>query len=124
VFAHYVVTSHLNRYFNEYGLDNVYLPSPEHSRYINQDVLKRYIPVGGVRIEDDILVSRSYLLEGRSNPFIDYGRRAGQPNYGPERRRSDKNYPRTLLKAVEVDAVGNLPLKPVHPEFALHFLMH
>jgi Xaa-Pro dipeptidase len=48
--------AHSVRYFNEYGLENVYLPSPEHSKYINQDVLKRYIPVGGVRIEDDILV--------------------------------------------------------------------
>jgi Xaa-Pro dipeptidase len=53
-----VVVTHLNRYFNEYGLDNVYLPSPEHSKYINQDVLKRFIPVGGVRIEDDILVGQ------------------------------------------------------------------
>jgi hypothetical protein len=48
--------AHSTRYFNQYGLDNVYLPSPEHSKYISEDVLKRFIPVGGVRIEDDILV--------------------------------------------------------------------
>lgn len=44
-----------------YALQHFYLPSPIHSRFINQNVLQRYMPVGGVRIEDDILItSRGY----------------------------------------------------------------
>lgn len=44
-----------------YALQHFYLPSPIHSRFINQKVLHRYMPVGGVRIEDDILItSRGY----------------------------------------------------------------
>lgn len=45
------------RYFNPYALDNIYLKHPVHSKYINKEVLKRYMPVGGVRIEDDILIT-------------------------------------------------------------------
>lgn len=44
-------------YFSDYALKNFYLPSPIHSKYINTDVLARYMPVGGVRIEDDILIT-------------------------------------------------------------------
>jgi Xaa-Pro dipeptidase len=44
-----------------YALQHFYLPSPIHSRFINQKVLQRYLPVGGVRIEDDVLItSRGY----------------------------------------------------------------
>lgn len=34
-----------------------YLPSPIHSKFINTKVVARYLPVGGVRIEDDILIT-------------------------------------------------------------------
>lgn len=37
----------------------MYLPSPIHSKYINKEALLRYLPVGGVRIEDDILITSS-----------------------------------------------------------------
>lgn len=47
----------INSYFNKYALDSIYLPSPVHSKYINKDVLRRFMPVGGVRIEDDILIT-------------------------------------------------------------------
>lgn len=48
-------------YFSMYALQHFYLPSPVHSQFINQKVLERYLPVGGVRIEDDILItSRGY----------------------------------------------------------------
>jgi Xaa-Pro dipeptidase len=50
--------AHSNRrYFPKHYLSHVFLPSPIHSRYINKDVLQRYLAVGGVRIEDDILVT-------------------------------------------------------------------
>jgi Xaa-Pro dipeptidase len=35
----------------------VYLVDPKHAKYINKDMLEQYYPVGGVRIEDDILVT-------------------------------------------------------------------
>jgi Xaa-Pro dipeptidase len=45
------------RYFSSYALSHFYLPSPVHSKFINAEVVKRYLPVGGVRIEDDILIT-------------------------------------------------------------------
>jgi Xaa-Pro aminopeptidase len=53
-----VVTVEPGIYFSLYALETLYLPSPVHSKYINRDVLARFIPVGGVRIEDDILITR------------------------------------------------------------------
>ena len=54
-----VVTIEPGLYFNKYNLDTVYLPDPKHSQYINTEVLEQYMPVGGVRIEDDILITES-----------------------------------------------------------------
>ncbi|OCL03469.1 hypothetical protein AOQ84DRAFT_302709 [Glonium stellatum] len=54
-----VVTVEPGIYFSRYALSTVYLPSPIHSNYINKEVLLRYLPVGGVRIEDDILITSS-----------------------------------------------------------------
>lgn len=47
----------LVRYFSIYALQHFFLPSPVHSHFINRTVLQRYMPVGGVRIEDDILIT-------------------------------------------------------------------
>ncbi|OAL04860.1 putative Xaa-Pro aminopeptidase, partial [Phaeosphaeriaceae sp. SRC1lsM3a] len=52
-----VVTVEPGLYFSVYALEHFYLHSPIHSKYINQDVLKHYLPVGGVRIEDDLLIT-------------------------------------------------------------------
>jgi Xaa-Pro dipeptidase len=52
-----VVTIEPGLYFNKYNLDTVYLPDPKHSQHIDTEILKRYMPVGGVRIEDDILIT-------------------------------------------------------------------
>ncbi|GAB7333086.1 hypothetical protein MBLNU13_g04761t1 [Cladosporium sp. NU13] len=52
-----VVTIEPGIYFNKFILDNVYLEDPEHRKFINLEVLERYMPVGGVRIEDDILIT-------------------------------------------------------------------
>ncbi|KAH6644474.1 peptidase M24, structural domain-containing protein [Boeremia exigua] len=52
-----VVTVEPGIYFSNYALRHFYLPSPIHSHFINQDLLRRYMPVGGVRIEDDILIT-------------------------------------------------------------------
>jgi Xaa-Pro dipeptidase len=52
-----VVTVEPGIYFSVYALQHFYLPSPMHSKYINVEVVERYLPVGGVRIEDDILIT-------------------------------------------------------------------
>jgi Xaa-Pro dipeptidase len=54
-----VVTIEPGLYFNAYNLDTVYLPDPTHSLHIDTKVLKRYMAVGGVRIEDDILITET-----------------------------------------------------------------
>jgi Xaa-Pro dipeptidase len=45
-------------YFSLYALEEVYLKDPRYSKYINKELLQYYYPVGGVRIEDDILVTK------------------------------------------------------------------
>ncbi|RYN32478.1 putative Xaa-Pro aminopeptidase [Alternaria tenuissima] len=52
-----VVTVEPGIYFSVYALQHFYLPSPIHRNFINVEVLERYMPVGGVRIEDDILIT-------------------------------------------------------------------
>ena len=44
-------------YFSRYALKKLYFTDPTHSKYINKQVIAKYLPVGGVRIEDDILVT-------------------------------------------------------------------
>lgn len=46
------------RYFSRFALEEVFLKDPAYAKYINTDILKKYYPVGGVRIEDDILVTK------------------------------------------------------------------
>jgi Xaa-Pro dipeptidase len=53
-----VVTVEPGIYFNKFMLDNVYLSDPGHRKFINLEALERYMPVGGVRIEDDILITK------------------------------------------------------------------
>ncbi|PVH97743.1 hypothetical protein DM02DRAFT_630847 [Periconia macrospinosa] len=52
-----VVTVEPGIYFSTYALTKFYFPSPTHSKYINKEVVEKYLPVGGVRIEDDILIT-------------------------------------------------------------------
>lgn len=54
-----VITIEPGLYFNKYNLETVFLPDPVHSQYIDTKVLQRYMPVGGVRIEDDILITET-----------------------------------------------------------------
>lgn len=49
--------SYFCSYFSVYALEHFYLHSPVHSKFINKDVLQRYLPVGGCRIEDDLLIT-------------------------------------------------------------------
>lgn len=53
-----VVTIEPGLYFNALIIRSM-MPSPEFKKYIDIDVLKRYMPIGGVRIEDDILITKT-----------------------------------------------------------------
>ncbi|KAI9655156.1 MAG: hypothetical protein M1821_005639 [Bathelium mastoideum] len=54
-----VVTVEPGIYFSRFALEEGYFNHPVHSRFINKEVVQRYLPVGGVRIEDDILITKS-----------------------------------------------------------------
>jgi Xaa-Pro dipeptidase len=82
----YVAYSHHRSYFSVYALQHFYLSSPIHSKYINLEVLKRYLPVGGVRIEDDILItSKGYenlTTAPKGDAMLDIIRR-GRSSFNP-----------------------------------------
>ncbi|KAK0646484.1 peptidase M24, structural domain-containing protein [Cercophora newfieldiana] len=52
-----VVTIEPGIYFCREYISSYFLDNPAHAKYINKAVLERYYPVGGVRIEDCILVT-------------------------------------------------------------------
>ncbi|ANB15614.1 putative Xaa-Pro dipeptidase [Sugiyamaella lignohabitans] len=54
--ANMVVTVEPGIYFNKFLLEPV-LSNPEQAKYIDEKVLEKYLPVGGIRIEDDVLVT-------------------------------------------------------------------
>ncbi|TLD27465.1 hypothetical protein E2P81_ATG10753 [Venturia nashicola] len=54
-----VITVEPGIYFSKYALENHFLKDPVHSQYINKDALKKYMDVGGVRIEDDVLITKN-----------------------------------------------------------------
>lgn len=58
-----VVTVEPGLYFNRHVLKQYYLAKSEYAKHINAHVLKRYMAVGGVRIEDVLLVTKSgYMI--------------------------------------------------------------
>lgn len=54
-----VVTIEPGIYFNKFLLERFFLNKAEHSKFIDKAVLDRYMRVGGVRIEDDILITKT-----------------------------------------------------------------
>ena len=61
-----VVTDEPGCYFNEFLIKELLSKYPERLEVVDQDVLNRYMYIGGVRIEDDILVTKTgfYNLTG------------------------------------------------------------
>lgn len=51
-----VLTPSYSYFCREY-IESKMASDPVHAEFIDKDVLERYYPVGGVRIEDDILVT-------------------------------------------------------------------
>lgn len=47
----------LPSYFCRPYIEGYFLSNAKHAKFIDKDVLERYYAVGGVRIEDDILVT-------------------------------------------------------------------
>lgn len=54
-----VITIEPGLYFNDVILQRFFLDDAKHKKYIVRDVLERCMPVGGVRIEDDILITEA-----------------------------------------------------------------
>ncbi|KAI9147962.1 transcriptional activator Mut3p [Paramyrothecium foliicola] len=52
-----IVTVEPGIYFCREYIEGYFLRNPTHAKYIDKDVLEKYYDVGGVRIEDDILVT-------------------------------------------------------------------
>lgn len=52
------LTNIRHSYFNRYAL-SYYTKDPRYAPYINVPLLDKYYPVGGVRIEDDILITET-----------------------------------------------------------------
>lgn len=48
----------LRSYFCRPYIQGYFLERPDHARFIDTDVLEEYYPVGGVRIEDVILIKK------------------------------------------------------------------
>lgn len=46
-----------NSYFCREYIEGYFLNNPAHAKFINKEALEGYYSVGGVRIEDDILVT-------------------------------------------------------------------
>lgn len=53
-----IITVEPGIYFNEFLIEHFYLSKPEHAQFIDKKVLKRYMQVGGVRIEDNLLITK------------------------------------------------------------------
>lgn len=45
-------------YFNRFYINGYFLSNPNLAKFFDTDVLEKYYDVGGVRIEDDILVTQ------------------------------------------------------------------
>ncbi|KAK5174483.1 uncharacterized protein LTR77_001563 [Saxophila tyrrhenica] len=53
-----VITVEPGLYFNRFILKRQFLNKEKHAKFIDAEVLEKYFPVGGVRIEDDILITK------------------------------------------------------------------
>ena len=53
-----IITNEPGVYFNKYVIENLLKKFPERLETVNMDVVEKYAYVGGVRIEDDVLVTK------------------------------------------------------------------
>ncbi|KAK5116466.1 hypothetical protein LTR62_008015 [Meristemomyces frigidus] len=92
-----IITIEPGVYFNSFLLENFFLNDPAQRQFIDQDVLKRFMPVGGVRIEDDMLITKdgheNLTLAPKGEAMLECirrgaeeGRRAGRDQVSREAR--------------------------------------
>lgn len=87
----HVITVEPGIYFSRYALEEVWLKDTRFAKYINRDLLEKYYPVGGVRIEDDLLVTRdgyenlTTAPKGEEALKIINGGKCKTPSTGPGR---------------------------------------
>ncbi|KAL2038574.1 hypothetical protein N7G274_008622 [Stereocaulon virgatum] len=82
-----VVTVEPGIYFNEFALKG-YLEDSHFAKYIDEEVLDRYMHVGGVRIEDDILITKdgyeNLTLAPKGKEMLDIIRDGARCKHGEE----------------------------------------
>ena len=55
-----IITVEPGLYFNRFVLEKFFLHNEKHKKFINPVELERYMHVGGVRIEDDVLITKDW----------------------------------------------------------------
>lgn len=61
----------VNSYFCRPYLEDWFFKNPNHARYINKEVVEKYYPVGGVRIEDWFVVPPPPLFPSPIHSFVE-----------------------------------------------------
>ncbi|KAH7081040.1 hypothetical protein FB567DRAFT_532345 [Paraphoma chrysanthemicola] len=108
-----VVTVEPGIYFSVYALQHFYLPSPVHSKFINVEVLQRYLPVGGVRIEDDLLITskgyRNLTTAPKGKAMLDIIRhgKSAKGTCAPQQRSSRHPQNNTDLPLLRAPGISN-----------------
>jgi Xaa-Pro aminopeptidase len=108
-----VVTVEPGLYFSYFALSKVYLRDPQHAKYINKEILLKYMPVGGVRIEDDILVTKKGYTNLTTAPKGDEALRIirGKPDKGKQRMSMDKLLQQQSEPDVQVRCLADVATK-------------
>ncbi|KAH8731675.1 hypothetical protein GQ44DRAFT_822548 [Phaeosphaeriaceae sp. PMI808] len=118
-----IVTVEPGIYFSAYALQHVYLPSPIHSKYINLDVVQRYLPIGGVRIEDDLLITstgyENLTTAPKGDAMLEIIRSGGKvdnlfaiPRLPPQRRKCQEQPPLLCAPGISSESPKSI-LRPL-----------
>lgn len=74
--------------FSPYALYEIYLPDPAFAQMVDIEILDRYMHVGGVRIEDDILITtkgyENLTLAPKGREMLDIIRDGGKCKHGDD----------------------------------------
>ncbi|MCJ1467690.1 hypothetical protein MMC07_006315 [Pseudocyphellaria aurata] len=83
-----VLTVEPGIYFSPYALYEIYLPDPAFAQMVDIEILERYMHVGGVRIEDDVLITtegyENLTLAPKGREMLDIIRDGGKCKHGDD----------------------------------------